>query len=124
MMAYALDYVPGKLWVAEQIEFISSRYLPQSSRKVVRRVRDAIMNDDPSSLTRANPSATIDSPISNPQDWAATPSSSTAQDIPQYNLAEDRMAPTAAGTGGGLKIKTEGTLESIPNETQGWNELL
>ena len=47
-ITYALDFPSGKLWVAEQLDSVASRYLSRNSRIVAQEVRQTIpSNQDP-----------------------------------------------------------------------------
>lgn len=47
-IAHALDFPSGKLWVAEQLDRVATRYLNRSARIVAQHVRGAMMSGDSS----------------------------------------------------------------------------
>jgi hypothetical protein len=44
-MSYGLDFLSGKLWVAEQLDSISKRYLNPNSHRLAQEVRASALND-------------------------------------------------------------------------------
>ena len=50
-MSWALDFASGKMWVAEQLQSIATRYLNRSASIVARKVQQATIHDEDPTTT-------------------------------------------------------------------------
>jgi|SRR5271170_2759925 hypothetical protein len=99
-MSWALDFASGKMWVAEQLQSIATRYLNRSASIVARKVQQATIHDeDPTLLARidalppADPSqAKLTMPdLHSP--WSTSGPSTGDDTVYHTYIADEKMAP-------------------------------
>ena len=94
-MSYGLTFDSGKLWVAEQLDSIATRYLSWSARTVAQYVRESISH---SQSLKVDTSTSTPLPISSVQDTFVVP------DVESWPSSSNELPYQA--------YKTEGEMES------------
>src|SRR5271170_1422928 len=101
-MSWALDFASGKVWVAEQLQSIATRYLNRSASIVARKVQQATIHDqDPISALQTR----IDAPpLAGPSQgklvlsdlhspWPTSGPSTGDDTVYHTYIADEKMAP-------------------------------
>jgi len=101
--SYALDFYSGKIWAAEQLEIIATRYLIRSARMVAQQVRETI-SDESQNFKLMRPPPTVANGrdgkvIPNLQSWQPT----TDAVLYHTNMTEDKIVGAAGVTDPGVK---------------------
>jgi hypothetical protein len=102
-----LNFHSGKIWVAEQLEIIATRYLNRSARIVARYVRETILDESQNFQLMRPPPA-----IANGRDEMAFPNlqswQSTTNAVPYHtNMTEDKIAGAAGTSDPGVKVEED-----------------
>ena len=100
-MSWALDFASGKMWVAEQLQSIATRYLNRSASMVARKVQQATIHDeDPTLMTRidATPPVPVQGKLVIPDlhSWPTTGPSTSDDTVYHSFVADEKMAPSGS----------------------------
>lgn len=120
-MSYALDFDSGKLWAAEQLEAIATRYLNRSARIIAQQVRETIQTESQNLKFTApmRPPLVVSGrdgvTIPNVQSWP-----STSNNV-QYHvyMTEDEIAGTSGTSNSGTEIQER----VYPSNFRAWDGL-
>jgi len=101
-MSWALDFASGKIWVAEQLQSIATRYLNRSASIVARKVQQATIHDeDPTILTRIDAASTV--PIQGKlvipdlsHSWPTSVPSTSDENVYHTYVANEKMAASGS----------------------------
>lgn len=86
-LSHVIDFVSGKLWVAQQLDSIADRYLSRNARLVAQQVRETVQSAHPTLLLSKAENATTKLTIPpNLQSWNTTPTEETYQSY----IADDK----------------------------------
>ena len=108
-LSYVIDFVSGKLWVAQQLESIADRYLSRNARIVAQQVRETVQSAHPTLILSKAENATHKLTIpSNLQSWSTTPTEETYQSY----IENDKMMQRR-------NIKADGYFGE---DTSGWQD--
>jgi len=88
-LSHVIDFVSGKLWVAQSLDSIAERYLSRNARIVAQQVRETVQSAHPTLLlSKAENSTTKLTIPPTLQSWNTTPTEETYQ---SYIAADDKM---------------------------------